>query len=113
MKIHEVTHHGNFREEREHELPADFTTGDVQAMLAGSAYSYTNTVPKHLHRIREELMTTGKSYQGWTNYEVVPAPVTYLFSGTQYLPCPVYAGMTYEDTYGFCSCGGNHRRSTL
>lgn len=32
---------------------------------------------------------------------------------SKYLECPAYPGQTYDWSYGFCSCGQNHRSAGM
>ncbi len=76
MIIKEVTHHGQFREERTIELPPVFGRPNLAALgaaemediLADCPYPYANA---NAGDLAASLRSTGEAYCGWTTWTVV------------------------------------------
>lgn len=70
--IHEVTHHGNFRKERDVVLP-DLSPATVSQMMREAAYQYD--VPEHrAARVAANLEHDKKAEHGWTRWTVKQFP---------------------------------------
>ena len=70
VRVRETTHHGNYYNVREVELPNGYSWVDVQKMMAECPYVYNVGADVALDKAHA-LHGNGKMQHGWTDWDVI------------------------------------------